>query len=42
MYFIGGDHYNNEIPHKDLQIYCHRLMFRIPWGLPEDELRHKI
>ncbi len=42
MYFIGGDHYNNRIPHGDLQIFCHRLYPKIEWGLPEDQLRHKI
>ncbi len=41
-YFIGGDHYNNRIPHPDLQIFCHRVYAKLPYNLSDDELRHKL
>ena len=42
MYFIGGDHYNNRIPHEDLQIFCHRVYARLPYNLSDDDLRHRL
>ncbi len=37
MYFIGADHYNNRIPHDDLQIYCHRVYAKLPYDLSLEE-----
>jgi len=42
MYYIGFDHYNNGIPHKDLQIGCHRIDHKISWGLTDNDLKHQL
>ena len=40
--YIGFDHYNNGIPHKDLQIGCHRIDHKISWGLSDNSLKHNL
>lgn len=42
MYYIGFDHFNNGIPHKDLQIGCHRIDHKIKWGLSDNDLKHQL
>jgi len=42
VFFIGFDHYNNGIPHKDLQIGCHRIDHKIFWGLTDSKLKHQL
>ena len=40
--YIGFDHFNNGIPHKDLQIGCHRIDHKISWGLSDNDLKHQL
>jgi len=40
--YIGFDHFNNSIPHKDLQIGCHRIDHVIEWGLTDNNLKHQL
>jgi len=40
--YCGGDHYNNSLPHKDLQIFCHRIDHKIEWGLTDSNLKHQL
>jgi len=41
-FYCGGDHYNNSLPHKDLQIGCHRIDHKIKWGLSDNDLKHQL
>jgi len=41
-FYCGFDHFNNGIPHKDLQIGCHRIDHKISWGLLDNDLKHNL